>query len=62
MFQMASRELMEPIDEERGILVNLEDVPSFEHIQDSVEDIEHVDVAPLSTDFGEQLVLDLLME
>ena len=51
-----------PIDEEGGDLVNLEDAPGSEQIQDSAEDIEHVDVAPLSTNIWEQAVLDLLME
>ena len=59
---MASREPMEPIDEEGGDLVDLEDAPGSEHIQDSAEDIEHVDVAPLSVDLGEQPVPNLLME
>ena len=62
MFQMASREPMEPIDEEGGDLVDLEDAPGSDHIQDSAEETEHVDVAPLSANLGEQPVPDLLME
>ena len=46
---MASREPMEPIDEEGGDLVDLEDTWGFEHIQDTGEETEHVDAAPLST-------------
>ena len=37
MFQMTSREPMEPIDEEAGELVDLEDVTQFEHTSDSRE-------------------------
>ena len=37
MFQMTSREPMEPIDEEAGELVDLEDVTQFEHTSDSGE-------------------------
>ena len=35
MFQMTSREPMEPIDEEAGDLVELEDVSESEHTNDS---------------------------
>ena len=62
MFQMASREPMEPIDEEGGDLVDLEDAPGSENIQDSAEDTKHIDVTPQSTDLVEQPVPDLLME
>ena len=37
MFQMTSREPMEPIDEEARELVDLEDVTQFEHTSDSRE-------------------------
>ena len=37
MFQTISREPMEPIDEEAGNLLDLEDVLEFEHANDSVE-------------------------
>ena len=59
---MASREPMELIDEKGGNLVDLEDALGSDHTQDSAEETEHVDVAPLSADLGEQLVPDLLME
>ena len=59
---MAFREPMEPIDGEGGDLVELEDALGSEQIQDSAEDIEHVDVASLLADLGEQPVPNLLME
>ena len=37
MFQMTSREPMEPIDEEAGELVDLEDEAQFDHTSDSGE-------------------------
>ena len=37
MFQMTSREPMEPVVEEAGDLVELEDVLEFEHTNDSIE-------------------------
>ena len=37
MFQMTSREPMEPIDEEAGDLVELEDVSESEHTNDSTQ-------------------------
>ena len=60
-FQLTSRESMEPIDEE-GDLVDLEDAPGSDHIQDSTEETKLVDAAPLLADLGEQPVPDLLME
>ena len=35
---MASREPMEPIDEEGGDLVDLDNAPGSDHIQDSAEE------------------------
>ena len=58
---MASREPIEPIDE-GGNLVDLEDAPGSENIQDLAEDTKHVDIAPQSTDLVEKPVPDLLME
>ena len=37
MFQMTSREPMEPIDEEAGVLGDLEDVLESEQTQDNVD-------------------------
>ena len=37
MFQMTSREPMEPIDEEAGDLVDLEDVSESEHTQETTD-------------------------
>ena len=62
MFQLTSREPMEPIDEEGGDLVDLEDVPESEQTQDSAEQTEQVDTTQLSADLGEQPLPDLLME
>ena len=62
MFQLASREPMEPINEEGCDLVDLEDAPGSDQIQDSVEETEHVDATPLLVDLGEQPIPDLLME
>ena len=62
MFQLTSREPMEPIDEEGGDLVDLEDVPESEQTQDSVEQTEQVDTTQLPADVGEQPLPDLLME
>ena len=44
MFELTSREPMEPIDEEGGDLVDLGDVPESEQTQDSVEQTEQVDM------------------
>ena len=44
---------MEPINEEGGDLVDLEDASGFDHIQGSAEETEHVDAAPLSVDLRE---------
>ena len=62
MFELTSREPMEPIDEEGGDLVDLEDAPGFDQIQDLAEETEHVDATQLSADLGENPVPDLLME
>ena len=40
MFQMTSREHMEPIDEEAGVLGDLEDVPESEQTQDTADQTE----------------------
>ena len=53
---------MEPIDEEERDLVDLEDAPWPDQIQDSAEETEHVDATQLLVDLGENPVPDLLME
>ena len=42
MFQMTSREPMEPIDEEAGDLANLEDVSESKHANETTERTEDV--------------------
>ena len=42
MFQITSREPMEPIDEEAGDLANLEDVSESKHANETTERIEDV--------------------
>ena len=53
---------MEPIDDEGGDLVDFEDAPDSEQIQDLAKQIEHVNATQLSTNLGEQPVPNLLME
>ena len=62
MFQLTSREPMEPIDEEEGDLVDLEDVSESDQRQDSAKQTEHVDATQLSANLGEKPDLNLLME
>ena len=63
MFQLTSREPMEPIDE-GGDLVDIEDVLQSEHMLDSIEQTKeaNVDMTQQSVDHEEQPVPDLLME
>ena len=64
MFQMTSRELMEPMDEEARDLVDLEDISESEHAHDSTKCIEDAneDNVEQIVDPLEPPLLDLLLD
>ena len=64
MFQMTSREPMEPIDEEAGDLVDLEDVTDFEHMHDLADQETDTNEENLEQSVGpeESVVPDLLID
>ena len=61
---MTSREPMEPIDDEAGDLVNLEDVPGSEHNHGCVAHTEEANEGNLEqrADHEEPLLPDLLLD
>ena len=61
---MTSIEPMEPVDEEEGNLVDLEDVSESKHIHNSVACTEYANEDNLeqSVDPEEPVILDLLMD
>ena len=64
MFQVTSREPMEPIDDEAGDLVNLEDVPGSEHNHDCADHSNEGDEGNLEqrTDHEEPPLPNLLLD